>query len=158
MLATGDASPRSGPPRAWRRRFALSPLLTLACAFGCSSSGVVAPRVTVELRNAATDPRLYGSDGVITVLLEPSVLGERLLDPGTLAATLAPGRDAAFDTDLGNHVVALHDADEAGHTTLLSTLAFWVGSDGATIEVRVTPDGGLCLLGQVVDGVRCEDR
>lgn len=133
-------------------------IAVLALVLGCSSSGVVAPRVTIALRNGASNAQLYGADGEIAVLLEPSVLGDRVLDPGTRMATLTPGRDAAFDTDLGNHVLALHDADDAGRTTLLSTLAFWVGADGATIEVRVTSDGALCLPGELENGVRCEDR
>ena len=125
---------------------------------GCSSSGVVSPKVVVELTNDAADVRLYGADASIAVLLEPSVLGPALLDPGTQVATLTPGAGAAFVTDLGRHVVGLHDTDASGRTTLLSTAGFRVDVDGATLRIRVTPDGGLCLYGQDEGGVRCEDR
>lgn len=143
---------------AGRSAGALAATLGFCVAGGCSSSGVVSPKVIVELTNDAADARLYGSDGRIAVLLEPAVAAGIVLDPGEQVATLTPGSGAAFVTDLGRHVVALHDADPSGRTTLLSQVSFSVGVDGATIRLRVTPSGELCLFGQKEGGVRCEDR
>ncbi len=145
----------SGRKTRARAAAALAGSLALA---SCSSSGVVAPKVVVELTNDATDARLYGDDGEIAVLLEASVAAGIVLDPGERVATLTPAAGVAFVTDLGHHEVSLHDADAAGRTTLLSTVGFSVAVDGATVRLRVTPDGGLCLYGHEEGGVRCEDR